>query len=379
MKKIIFSAILSSIIILGACAPPGDNQAQLTKLENKRDALNKKIETLKQEIAAEGAGSAAKTEKIVHVNVAQVDQDVFKHYIKVQGTVESDNNILISPSSSGIVKKIHVYAGDRIKKGQLLAELDGAILESSIVELKNGLELAKTIFERQERLWNKNIGSEIEYLQAKTNKESLEKRLDTLNEQYKLTKITSPLSGTVDEVLFKEGEMAAAGFGVIRIVQLSNLKIKADISENYISRIKKNDMVQILIPSLNKEFGQSIHAVSQVIDSKNRTFRIEIKVPRTEKNVKPNMLAILTINDYTNPTAYTVPQKIVQETGDEQFLFIAAKEDNRWIARRRRVSSGEDYSGVVEILEGLQEGEYIVIFGFQNLADGQILIFDTSD
>jgi len=367
-----FLALVSIISILVACAPPQGKRGQLAKLEKKRDALTAQIEQLKQEL--NGSKAAAKTEpKLMYVNIAPVAQGLFQHYIKVQGTIESDNNILLPPSSPGIVKKIHVNAGDRVRKGQLLAELDGAILESTIAELENSLALANTIFERQQRLWKKNIGSEIEFLQAKNNKESLEKKLETVQEQYKLTRLISPISGTIDEVLIKEGEMAQAGYGAIHIVQLSNLKIKADLSENYISRIKKNDQVLVLIPSLGKELELKIEAVSQVIDSKNRTFRLEIKIPASEREVKPNMLTVLTINDYSNPEAITVPQKILQETGQEYFLFVAVQTNGSWVAKRRSVTIGEDYGDYVEIMKGLQTGEHVVVFGYQNLSDGQPL------
>jgi RND family efflux transporter MFP subunit len=269
------------------------------------------------------------------------------------------------------VKKIHVYAGSKVNKGQLLAELDSAILESSIAEVENGLKLAETIFERQQRLWNKNIGSEIEFLQAKNNKESLEKRLATLKEQYKLAKIFSPLSGTVDKVLIKEGEMAAAGMGAIRVVQLSNLKIKVDLSEIYISRIKKMDLVHVSIPVTGGEFDLRVDAVSQVIDPENRTFQIEMKIPKSEAGIKPNMLSVLMINDYSNPEALTVPVNSVQETGTGKFIFVAEQKNGGWIARRRSIKTGKNYNDRVEVLSGLQEGEHVVTFGYQNLADGQ--------
>jgi RND family efflux transporter MFP subunit len=230
-----------------------------------------------------------------------------------------------------------------------------------------------TIFERQQRLWDKNIGSEIEFLQAKNSKEGLEKRLATLKEQYKLTKIFTPLSGTVDEVLIKEGEMAVAGLGAVRVVQLSNLKIKVDLSEAYISRINKNDLVHVKIPVTGSEFDLRVDAVSQVIDPENRTFQIEMKIPKSEVGIKPNMLSVLTINDYTNDEALVVPLNIVQETGQDQFVFVAEQLDGGWIARRRVVKTGNSYIDRAEVSSGLQEGEYVVTFGYQNLADGQKL------
>ncbi|MBC8357555.1 MAG: efflux RND transporter periplasmic adaptor subunit [Candidatus Aminicenantes bacterium] len=369
MKNNKILVLLGMGLILTACGPRGE-EAQLAQLEKERDALTEKIERLKQGIAQK-ANPTVKREKLINVKISPVEKGLFQHFIQVQGTVESDNNILVAPQSSGIVKKIHVYAGSKVSRGQILAELDGSILESSIAELENGLKLAKTIFERQQRLWNKNIGSEIEFLQAKNNKESLEKRLATLKEQYKLAKIFAPLSGTVDKVLIKEGEMAAAGIGAIRVVQLSNLKIKVDLSEIYISRIKKKDLVHVSIPVTGREFDLRVEAVSQVIDPENRTFQIEMKIPKSEAGIKPNMLSVLTINDYSNPEALTVPVNIVQETGTGKFIFVAEQKNGDWIARRRSVRTGKNYNDRVEVLSGLQEGEHVVTFGYQNLADGQ--------
>ncbi|MFC2165872.1 efflux RND transporter periplasmic adaptor subunit [Acidobacteriota bacterium] len=368
MKQIQFLAILS-IFLLASCAPK-DKQARLQKLERQRDSLNQQIEKLRTDIAGEG-GSEIKNERIVYVAIQQVNLSLFKHFIKVQGTVESDNNILIPAQTSGLVEKIHVAEGNTVSRGQLLAELDGAILERSIAEVENSLDLAQTIFERQERLWKKNIGSEIDYLRAKNNKGNLEKKLETLHEQHKLTKITSPISGTVDNIMIKEGEMAAAGRGTIRIVQLSQLKITASVSENYISHVHSNDIVHVAVPVIGREYDLTIDAVSQVIDPDNRTFEIEISIPSKEKDLKPNMLSVVTINDYSNPQALVVPQNIIQKTGTQKFMFAALEKDGQWTAQKRIIQAGIDNGDTIEVKEGIEEGDFIITFGFQNLADGQ--------
>lgn len=374
-KKVLITLV--NIMILFACSP-GDKQAKLERMEKQRDALDKNITDLKAELAGETRVNPPE-EKAMYVAIQQVQPSLFQHFIKVQGTVESDNNILIPARVSGVVKKIHVDEGDKVSQGQLLAELDGAILESSIAEVETAMQLAATIFERQKRLWGKNIGSEIEYLQAKNNKESLEKRHETLQEQLRMTKIISPIEGRVDDIMIKEGEMAAAGRGTVRIVQLSRLKVVAALAENYISHVRKNNVARVEIPFLGIEFEHKIDAVSQVIDPDNRTFQIEIKVPRGQKDLKPNLLAVITINDYTNPQALTVLQNTIQETGVEQFLFVAVQENGQWTAERRAVKTGEDYGDRVEILEGLSQREYVVTVGFQDLADGQPIRVDNQD
>ncbi len=368
MKKSLVIITVLSQIFLAVCRPR-DKQAELARLEAQREAIGKRIEQLKEEIAKDNG--TPREEALAYVRAAEIRPGSFRHFIQVQGTVESDNNILIPAQANGVVKRILVQQGDRVSAGELLAELDGAILESSIAELENGLKLATTIYERQARLWEKSIGSEIEYLQAKNNKENLEKKLKTLQEQYRLTKVVSPIDGMVDDVLIKEGEMAAAGRGAIRIVQLSKLKIRAALSENYISRIKRGDPVEVSIPVVGRTLDLRIDAVSQVIDPNNRTFSIEIRTPAKEGALKPNMLAVVTVNDYTNPQALTVPQNVVQQTGNEHFLFIAEKQDGRWVARRRAVTPGETYDNRTEIVAGLNIGDIVISFGFQALADGQ--------
>ncbi|MBN2246826.1 MAG: efflux RND transporter periplasmic adaptor subunit [Candidatus Aminicenantes bacterium] len=375
MKKSIF-IILYGIYFLAACQP-SSKQAQLAKLEKEREALTEKIEKLKAELS--GNETISNNNQIPHVRIKKIESSDFRHFIQVQGTVESDNNIMVSSRASGLIKNIYVKSGDRISKGQLLADIDGAIIESNLAELDHALGLANTIYERQKRLWDKKIGSEIEFLQAKNNKESLEKKMLTLQEQYKLTKITAPITGTIDAVLIKEGEMTAAGMPAVRVVQLSRLKITASLSETYISNIQSNNQVQVEIPVLNRKFNQKIDSVSQIIDPQSRTFRVEIPVPKEQKDLKPNMLAVVTINDYFNPEALSIPQNIIQATGTSQFLFTAEEKNGKWTANKRYIVTGKDFDNQIEVKEGLAPGEFVVIFGYQNLADGQIVAIDNPE
>ena len=374
MKKIaLITALTALIVLITAACQPGGKPSELARLEGQRDALTAKIDALKAEIASGRGAAPARPEVVAPVEIAAVEPAVFRHYLTVQGIVQSDNNILVPPLAPGLVTKIAVKAGDRVVAGQLLAELDAAVLKSSIAEVELSLSLARTLYERRERLWAKKIGSEIEYLQAKTNKEGLEKRLATLQEQLKLMRITAPIDGTVDEVRVKEGEMAAAGMGAFRLVQLSRLKITADLAENFIARVKRGDPVTVSIPVFGREFESRVSAVSQVIDSSNRTFKIEVAVTGAAGPLKPNMLAVVTINDYTNASALVVPANLVQQTGAEKFLFAAVQDNGRWTARKRVVRTGETYADRVEILEGLAPGDRVVTFGFQKIADGQPL------
>lgn len=373
MKTSIIVILLASFLII-SCGKQ-DKSAMLQDLKQQRDEIDEQIEKLEQEISDE-RGDYKKHENPIFVKVEKIIPCQFNHFLEVQGTVESNHNVFVPPQSPGVVKRIYVKEGDKVTKNQLLAEIDGSIYEKSIEELQNGLDMAKTVFERQERLWKQEIGSEIQYLQAKNQKEALEKRMATLLEQYELTKIKAPISGTVDEIIIKEGEAAIPGLGAIRIVQLSALKIKAPISESYLNDVHKGDTVKVSLSSIDKTFTKTIDAVSQVINPDNRTFSIELRIPAKEKNIKPNMLSVLTIKDYSNPQALTVPINVVQKTGKESFLFIAKKDKNgSWIADKRVVHTGKHYNNKIEILNGIKKGEKVIVIGYQDLADGQKIVF----
>lgn len=376
MKKNIATIILKNtlivlfVLMISSCGEK-DKQEQLDELIAKRDKLTEQINQLQKEIRAEGG--TAKNEKIASVKIDEVKSTVFKHFIEVQGTIESDNNISIPFQMGGIVTKIYVKEGDYVTKGKLIAEVDGSIYERNIESLEINFEMAKTAYERQKRLWDQNIGSEMQYLQIKTQKESLEKQLEAMREQYKLTKIYAQISGTVDEISVKEGEMAAPGRPAVRLVKLSALKIEASLSEEFISSVSEKDMVDIEIPAASVNFSQPITAVSKVIDPNNRTFNIEIKIPRKIDNVKPNMLAVLTINDYTNKDALVVPLNAVQKTDKLEFVYIAEQNDGNWVSKKQTVKTGKYYNNKTEILEGLKAGEKIIVEGYNQVGNNQKL------
>ncbi len=370
MKHVLLFSI--TVFMFIACGN-GDKIAELRELEAERNALDTRIETLRAEIEQEGLENPL--QNVTPVSVEQVNPEMFAHYIEIQGLIESDHNIFIPAQSSGVVKRIHVTEGASVKAGDLLAELDGAILENTLAELKVNYELAQTVFERQKRLWDKNIGSEVQYLQAKTNKESLEKRIATVEEQYRLTKIISPIDGTVDEIILKEGEAVAVGFGTIRVVEMTKMTITARLSEEYIGKIKVGDSVKVNVPVTGAQFSSRIRSVSRVIDASSRTFPIEVTIPANVNKIKPNMTVVLTINDYRKQDALVVPLNVLQRSGEDRFIFVAVPgEDNEsgnWKAERRTIRLSMNYQGDVEVEYGLNPGEYIVTNGFQDLADGQ--------
>lgn len=346
----------------------GDNAAKLQDLKKQRDALNVQISTLEKEIVAQG-GAADAGIKIPTVIAQKMEADTFEHFIEIRGSVESDNNIFVPALRPYVVKKILVREGDQVSKGQLMAELDNESITQTIREIKNGLELATTLFERQQNLWDKKIGTEVQYLQAKTGKEDLEIKLKTAENELEKTRIYSPINGVVDYVALKEGEAAAPNVGAIRVSNPSSQKVVAKVSENYITNIRRGDKVNVYLPIIDQTIQAKVTAVAQVIDPNNRTIDIEVKLPDDDR-INPNMLAIITLNDYSNPQAYILPINAVQRSEKRNYVFVAQKEGDNWIAGLKDVITGRFSHDKIEIIEGLKTGEVVITFGYNNISVG---------
>ncbi len=356
------------MLIAFSCGGPQDKAKELQALKKQRDELNAQIRSLEKEIVAEGSALEAGL-KLTTVIAQKVESTSFDHYIQVRGNVESDNNIFVPAMRPYIVERILVKEGDDVEKGQLLAELDSESISQTIREIENGLELATTMFERQKNLWEKNIGTEVAYLQAKTSKEDLEIKLANAKSELEKTRIYSPIDGTVDFVAIKEGEAAAPNMGAIRVSNASALKVVAKISENYLTSIRRGDLVSVHFPILDITLESKISAVSQVIDPNNRTIDIEIKLPDDDR-INPNMLSIITLNDYTNPNALVLPINAIQRSENRNYVFTAQKENNAWTTAIRDVELGRIFEDKVEISGGLREGEVVITFGMNNIAAG---------
>jgi RND family efflux transporter MFP subunit len=268
-----------------------------------------------------------------------------------------------------VVNRILVKEGDQVKKGQLMAELDNESITQTIREIENGLSLATTMYERQKNLWEKKIGTEVAYLQAKTSKEDLEIKLANAKSELEKTKIYSPIDGTVDYIALKEGEAAAPNMGAIRVSNASSQKVVAKVSENYLTNIRRGDKVKVYLPIIDLTFESTISAVSQVIDPNNRTIDIEVKLP-DDGRINPNMLAIITLVDYLNPNATVLPVNAIQRSENRNYVFVAKKENENWIASIKDVELGKITHDKVEITGGLTEGEVVITFGFNNISSG---------
>ncbi len=363
-----YFALALMVSLFFACGSGGDNTAKLQDLKKKRDVLNAQISTLEKEIVAQG-GAADAGIKIPTVVAQKMEAETFNHYIEIRGSVESDNNIFVPAMRPYVVEKILVREGDQVSKGQLMAELDNESITQTIREIKNGLELATTLFERQQNLWDKKIGTEVQYLQAKTGKEDLEIKLKTAENELEKTRIYSPIKGVVDFVALKEGEAAAPNAGAIRVSNPSSQKVVAKVSENYITNIRRGDKVKVYLPIIDQTIEAKVSAVAQVIDPNNRTIDIEVKLPNNDR-INPNMLAILTLNDYSNPEAYVLPINTVQRSEKRDYVFVAKKEGDNWIAGLKDVETGRFSHDKIEIIEGLKAGEVVITFGYNNISVG---------
>ena len=317
----------------------------------------------------EASQEQAPSQRAVPVYVQELQPSTFNHYINIQGTVESDKTIMITPKVSATVESVEVSAGEVVEKGEVLARLDGEVTKSQIAEVKTQLELARTVYERQKNLRSQDIGSEIELLQAETDVKSLESQLATLQEQYANYTISATIGGTVNKVLIKEGEFVSSTMQAFQLANSEALKVTAELSEAYINRIDLTDSVTISLPSIDWQLTKTLDVVSKVIDPSNRTFAVEIYLPNGNNQIRPNMIAKLRINDYSESNQIVVPINVVQQTNEGGFLFLAKQNGSGWISQRQQVETGRSYGSDIVIEQGLQPGDRIITTGYTNVAN----------
>lgn len=354
------------VSLLVSCGGSEDQEAKLEQLKKDRDKLSIEIMNLEKELFPEG------NIKMMTVRIDTLHEKPFNHYIEVQGRIDGNENIGVSPRTPGVVNRIMVSEGDYVTKGKVLAQLDAEVLKQTLKELENQLDFATEMYNKQKALWDQKIGSEVQYLTAKNNKESLENKIATISDQIKMSNITSPIDGTIEEIPIKVGQMAAVGFPAFRVVNFSKAKAVADVGEAYTSKIQTGDQVQVFLPDLDEEFDHKVSFSSKYIDPINRTFVVEVELPTNHLVYRANMIAVMRIKDYTNPTAISIPQNYLQTSRDEgQYVFVAVEEEGKQIARKRDVKTGITYNGLTEILTGLKEGDLIISAGYKDLYDGQ--------
>lgn len=372
MKKIVF--ILGILVTIAACQKQTDKTAELAKLMKEHDKISEQISKLQAEIAASDTSAGAKM-KVKNVAVSEIKIQPFNHYIEIQGKVDGDDNVTVSPKTMGIVVNIRVVEGDEVKKGQVLAELDGEVMKKTIAQLTEQLNFATTIYNKQKNLWDQKIGSEVQYLTAKNNKENLENQINTMQEQMQMTRIISPINGTVEEIPIKVGQSVAPGMVAFRVINFSKAKVTAELAEAYAPKVKSGDKVKIYFPDYQQEIEAQLTFASRFINPTNRTFQVEARFNPGSLQMKANMIAVVKINDYNTAETIVVPINTVQKDLAGQYVFVAESGKDHQVAKKKEVTLGLVYNGMVEIKSGLKSGDKIITMGYQDLNDGQYLKF----
>jgi len=290
------TVILTTLtIVLYACGSGSDKHAELEKLKKEQATLKEKITALEAEIAQ--SDTSKNDEKSKLVAIKEMKPETFKHYIEIQAKVDGDEDVIVSPESMGNITSLQVQAGDRVVKGQLLATIDDRMIRQGVAEAQTQLDLATQVFNRQKNLWDQKIGSEIQFLQAKTNKEALEKRVASLQEQLEMTRIKSPINGTVDQVDIKIGQAVAPGMPAFRVVNLNALKVTGEVAESFISKVNRGNETIISIPDMGKEINTKLDYAGRAINTLNRTFNVEVRLSPKDGELHPNMVAVMKIVD----------------------------------------------------------------------------------
>lgn len=373
MKSIIhLVSVIALIYIVSACG--NKTTTKLDTLFAQRDSLRKEQDALLAKIAAVDAQISLIDTSIKRINVTSYTlvPSYFAHYFEIYGNVESDQNIQVLPEVAGEIKTILVKEGDLVKKGQKLVQINDEIIAKNIAELQTAYSLANDVFNRQKRLWDQKIGSEMQFLESKNNKESLEQRLKTLQTQQAMASIEAPFDGVVDQIFVKTGEMAGPGMPLLRIVNLQKQYVRADVSEAYLGRVKKGTEVKLQFPSLNMEIDTSISLVGQFINPQNRTFNVRVNLESNNELLKPNLLALMLIKDFEQDSAIVVPTDMVQETSKgESFVYTLQKDQNGTLVRKTFVEVGKSYNNQTHVLSGLKANDVLIDKGARSVQDGQ--------
>ena len=336
--------------------------AQKLELENQLKQLSLKIKELDPQ------------DKIPLITSIIAKQSEFMHYVELQGNVDTKKNLVIYPEYSGILTNVYVKEGENVTKGQTLAKIDDGGLSQQVAQLQIQSDLAKTTFERQKRLWEQNIGSEIQYLQAKSNYESQQKAVNQLQQQVARTIVKAPFTGVIDDVISEQGSVVAPGqTALFRIVNLDDMYIETDVPESYITSVSEGKTVLVDFPVLGTTMEAKVRQAGSFINPANRTFKIEVAIPNKDKNIKPNLTAKLRINDYTNEKAILIPLNIISENAEgEQYVYtIANKTDSLATAKRTIITTGKTQGDDIEVLTGLNSNDEIIQEGARSVKDGQ--------
>ena len=354
-----------------------DPASRLKVLQAEQARITAEIQKLQQELLRSGsktADNAAANTKTKLVQALTLEEGPFRTWVEVQGTVDARQSIEVTAESMGVVRNIKVKEGQKVTKGQILAELDQTVLLQSIEEIKGQLDFAKQLYTKQANLWKQNIGSEIQFLQSKNNYESLQQNLETLQAQKALYNITAPFAGIVDEINPKIGEMANPAMPAFRLINTEIMYVKADITERYIGQIKEGDKVMIHFPSADTKVESKIHRIGSFINPNNRSFKIKLLLDNSDKMLKPNMLGELEVRDYKRDSAVVIPTSLIQITPTgEEFVYVIKENGGQKTVVKTMIESGKTYDNNSEVLKGLTGSETIVSRGARSIKDGDVV------
>lgn len=381
MKNTLILILFTSILVscgnteqasVEAILASGDVEA----IQQKRNELTDQAQLLNTEIKMldEKLQEISPETNIPLVTSFMAKDTVFNHYLELQGSVATDQNIVVTPEMGGILTNVYVKEGQRVSKGQILARVDDGGMSQQLAQMEVQAELAKTTFERQKRLWDQKIGSEIQYLQAKSNYEGMQKSINSMRQQLGKSTVRAPFTGTIDDVITEQGSVVSPGMTqILRIVNLTDMYLTTDVPETYISSVVKGKDVKIFFPVLNKTLDAKVSQTGDFINPNNRTYKAEIDVPNKDNSIKPNLTARLKINDYTSEKAILIPQSIISENaeGDQYVYVLNEKEENKAKAARIIIETGKTQGDLIEVLTGLKDGDEIIEEGARSVKDGQ--------
>ena len=370
-------------VSLFACSEPqaawpedlAGKQNLLTERKNELKSISADIEKLEKELEKI---LPEREEKKFAVNVIPLKKETFTSYAKIQGAVMTDNIVMASSETGGRIVSMSINEGDYVQAGQLIATMDAGTIEKQLDELRTRLDLAKTVFERQERLWNQKIGSELQYLEAKANVEGIEKSMVTINSQLAKKDVFAPIAGYADRIFLKQGEMASPGMPIIQILNTGTVKIVADVPESYLASVRRGDFVEIYFPALEKKMTKKVSMVGRSIDPSNRTFKIEMNSGNPGGILKPNLLAELNIVEKKIKDQVIIPLEVIQqEVTGKRFVYVVDEADEKMPrAKKVYVDTGDSYDNEIIVTEGLTGTEKLVTDGGQDLLPKSALIIE---
>ncbi len=374
--KTIKVSIAAGLVLIFVSACSTNKEAQLDKLKQQQTVINDKILKLQSEISKDGKDSL-NPQKFKFVGLKDVTTDEFDHYIRVQGKIDGDQNAAVFAEAPGTVTSKFADVGQKVRKGQVLAQIDDQQYRSQMQGLESQYQLASDLYNKQKRLWDQKIGSEVQYMQSKTNKESLEKQISSLNQQIDKFKIKSPIDGTIEECNIKVGMVVSPDprSAAYRVVAFKNLKVSAEVSEAYSAKVRVGDNLVVMFPDINKSVKAKVNFVSKYINPVNRTFVIEAKMLDGIENLKANMIAIIQINDYHVDKAIQLPMNVIQTDLTGSYVYVVRPKEQYNAAFKQPVVLGTSYNGIAEVVKGLSVGDKVISSGYQEIVDGEYVRF----